>query len=110
MVDVTNLASTVTVPSGGRKVEITAFAPTLSASSAAGNSTDFAVFEGATQLQTSVLTTAGANYNNRAAVVWIGTPTAGSHTYKVCIQQNTAGTLSCIAAATYPAFILVKLI
>ena len=110
-VDVTSLSVTVTVPAGGRRVEIEAYTSRMNASSA-GVMT-WAIREGSTCLNQSL----GATTDTGSKIAkWVGTPTAGSHTYKVSVSQNAAGTITVAAGSTPaptdvgPAFILVKLI
>ena len=106
--DVTNLAVTVTVPSGGRKVKITAWAYNISTSSAATTGVATYIYEGVTCLSATSHIQATASYSQQDTVIAVKTPSAGSHTYKVAVSQSTAGTLTLQADATYPAFILVE--
>jgi len=107
-VDVTNVAVTVTVPEGGRKIKITAYAPSgyvntnactfvssIKESSTLLNETEFSVL---------------ANKRMPITIIAVLTPTAGSHTYKLAVRQDQANTLTVDAGATYPAFILVEYI
>jgi len=109
-VDVTNLTVTVTVPDVGRKVKITGFAVKRTSSAVAGTFLDFTIREGSTVLNSSSVQLSTSGYNAPAQVMWIGTPTAGSHTYKISIQQTAAGTYTLGADTTLPAFILCELI
>ena len=114
-VAVTGLTVNVNVPSGGRKVKITAYTYFLQNSSG-GNGTLFAIFSGAssgaltTQLTTSETTTgvAGA-FGIPATVVAIITPSAGSIWYTAALQV-TGGTGTVSNLTTAPAFILVEAI
>lgn len=107
--DVTSLATTVTVPAGSRRVKITAFCGAFRTSAAAGTDLEFNIQEGATGLSAASFITAGTLYLP-ATAIYVVTPTPGSHTYKVTVSQNAAGTITVTGAATQPAFILVELI
>lgn len=103
-VDVTGLTTTVTVGTG-RRIKISAFCPEIqSAGSLAQDLYQWNLFEGATQLQIQEVVG-----DSGAFTQWIGTPSAGSHTYKVQanhVSGSNAGTV--VAGATAPAYILVE--
>lgn len=113
-VDVTGLSVTVTVPEGGRRIKVTAFAPRTVTTNA--GATSLAIREGSTILQNVVNNGVGAGQNFATIVQWTGTASAGSHTYKVSAGQNIAGTMTVYAdtGGTYittgAAFILVEAI
>lgn len=109
-VDVTGLTTTVTVPPGGRRIKITAYAADLSTSAADQTSLECIILEGATQLNETAFFSSGTSSNQPCQALYVGIATAGSHTYKVAIRQNGVGTMLLAAAATYPAFILCELI
>jgi hypothetical protein len=106
-VDLTGLAVTVIVPAN-RRVRITAKAMVASTDA----TTRFIVFlkEGTTYLQRmwdggSHL--AGVSENMYGA--YVTTPSVGSHTYKLTIDQvSGAGTVGTEAGADFPAYILVE--
>lgn len=111
-VQVTGLTATVTVPSGGRSVKITAFSKSMYNTSS-GAYSEMSIWDGTvgsgTQISDTAILTATANQeipNNCIAVV---TPAAGSKTYNVGLKAS-AGTAAITAASTNPAFILVELI
>lgn len=110
-VQATGLTSTVTVPSGGRRVKITVYCDAI-VSSSSGNAY-LSIWDGAvgtgTQIQQweSFITTPNGNPSGVHCVAVV-TPSAGSKTYNVGIRVS-AGTLSLFAGATFPAFILVEL-
>jgi hypothetical protein len=106
--DITGLAVTVTVPSGGRRIKITGFAPIVGSSVASANA--LGISEGATQLNYARQDVAVGSPNHHCFVMCAVIPTAGAHTYKLTLAPNTAGTHTVYAAATSPAFILVELI
>lgn len=102
-VDVTNLTVTVTIPSGGRKIKITAFAEGMYTT---GTGTiSMSIQEGSGVLSRTSNETAGKV--SPACCITVETPSAGSHTYKVTILQTGAGTAG-LLATDYPAFILVE--
>lgn len=102
--DIAGLSVTVTVPSGGRAVKITAYSRYITGS---GTHT-LEIREGSTTLQSGVAVGGAPVYF--ANVVSVHTPTAGSHTYKVSFSQSSAGTYTFRAGAAFPAFILVELV
>lgn len=110
--DVTGLTVTVTVPAGGRRIKITAAGSDYEQSGGVG--TVYGVIkikEGATVLGTTSISPVTANFPNGWSVISSFVPTAGSHTYKVAIAQNSTGPTYLIgASATGPTFILVELI
>lgn len=108
-VDITGLSVAVTVPAGGRRIRIQAFASSFSTSAGAGTNVVIAIKEGATQLSRVLRTAAQANDNIPLSVFYSAVVGAGSHTYKVALNTGV-GTTTVGAGATYPAFILVEAI
>ena len=109
LVYATGLTTTVTIPSGGRKVKITAFTQYLYATGAAVVTMailDGPTSGGGTQLtQVGISVTAALGMGQVATVVV--TPEAGSKTYNVWLKTS-ANTGAISAGDTYPAFILVE--
>ena len=100
--DVTGLSVTVTV--GSRPIVVILAAESMSLSSASGLGGAI-IQEGATVLAaTSVgLTTIGFPVNRRVRL----TPSEGSHTYKIVLNQLVTGNTTLAASATGPASIQV---
>lgn len=111
-VGTSQLGVLVTLPAGGRRVEISVY--TASLGSSAATVPTMGLFSGAsvgtltTQL-TTFFGNASSSINNGAYMVWSGTPSAGSIAYTVGLL-NSSGTTTLSANANYPAFILVKAI
>lgn len=104
--DLTGLAVTVTVNSGER-IKVTGYVPSFWNPSATMQ-LEFLIRESSTTLNNSrVPVTSGGNNNGYGMVQWIGTPSAGSHTYKLSLKTST-GTVNVAGGATNPAFILVE--
>jgi hypothetical protein len=110
-VQVTGLTTTVTIPSGGRRVRVSVWSAQLSGT-AAGN-VSIVIYDGTvpsgTQLslmQHSLPTSATAIGGYASAII---TPAAGAKTYNAGIYTS-AGTMTLTAATTWPAYILVELI
>lgn len=100
-VDVTGLSVTVTVPSGGRYVRIIAYCPTLEKTGSAGDVLQWKIKEGSTVLQNTITNIAGSNFGFTGLAMYENASvTTGSHTYKVSVQQATAGTITVAASAT----------
>lgn len=108
--DITSLATTVTIPSGGRRIKITAFIWYAGSSSAASSSLEIKIKDGATVLAGQLVSTAGVSYGSPFNVMYSAVIAAGSHTYKVAVSNAGAGSPTVWAAATQPSFILVELI
>lgn len=112
-VDVTGLTITVTVPAGGRSLKITAFGGAYAQSGGIG--TVYGVIkikEGATVLANASVVPSVANFPfGWTVVAQVDAPTAGSHTYKVAVANNTTGpNFTLDASATGPMLLLVELI
>lgn len=104
--DLTGLSKAVTVLSGHR-IKVTGYAEF--SSSAAGNRADLWIYEGASALNRGTTTISDTGFTCSAVVVWVGTPSAGSHTYKLRGELGGgAGSVSMKAGATIPAFILIE--
>lgn len=104
VVDGTGLTVTITAGTG-RRLLITAQVQMLSTVS--GDIIQVQILEDATVIQIAqlVASTTGQNMTPMA----VRTPTAGAHTYKVqFLRAGGTGSLSSIAGATDPAFILVQ--
>lgn len=109
-VDVTSLSVTVTVPSGGRRIKVTGYAEFISSSQAAGNGVNGFILEDGTEIGRYAHTTPVASYSEPFTILASKVASAGSHTYKIQIQQAATGTITLSAGSTYPAFILVELV
>lgn len=109
-VQVTGLTVTVTIPAGGRRVKITAFARDVYNGSVSYNV--LGIWDGAVgsgTLLSAAQNGSAANNSSTLMAVAVGTPAPGSKTYNVGLNCS-AGTAQLDAAAIYPAFILVELI
>jgi len=111
-VNVTGLSLAVTVPDG-KSVKLTAFCPSIKSAADAGQTITWAIREGTTVLNKSVMQVNAVNYNVPATcVAYVDAPTAGVHTYVVSLatsQASKAVATENVAAAS-PAFILAELI
>lgn len=109
---VTGLSTTVTIPAGGRRIEITAYSYATDTTSSGGYAF-MSIWDGTvgsgTQLSLSAQRITSASSGSFHIVLASVVPAAGSKTYNVGFHV-TAGTGTLAAAATYPAFILVKAI
>lgn len=94
-VDVTGLSSTVSVPTGGRDVKITVDVSGFFTTAAAATALTLAIREGSTLIRQCIINQAVASYSDpRCLVARISAPSSGSHTYKVSVAQNAAGTIN----------------
>lgn len=98
-VGITGLSVTVTVPSGGRRVQVTCYLRGMRTSATAGTALVLGLFEGATQIADLNLAQVGGN-NLPATLIASFVPSAGSHTYNVAGFQGAAGTFTADAAST----------
>lgn len=110
--NVTSLSAAVTVPLGGRRILVTAFAPSINGASAAGQTTTFAIREGTTELGKSVAQIPVTSYNVPAICYYSATGvSAGAHTYLVSVKTSSTGAINIAnVSATAPSFILVQVI
>lgn len=106
-VDLTGLSVTVTVPTGGRRIRITAHLGVIS--SVAGDRVTTHIKEGTTYLSRSIRYIGVASAEEGVEFSSSIVPTAGTHTYKLSMLRETgSGTVSATAFANNPAFILVE--
>ena len=104
---------TVTIPSGGREVEVEFYASRV-ANSNDGNASIVTLWDGAvgsgTQLQRAVITAATVNAGVPVTMKFKSTPSAGSKTYNIGLSATAATTATIEAASTYPAYLTVKVV
>lgn len=109
----TPVSLTVTVPSGGREVEIEFYASRV-ANSNDGNASIVTLWDGAvgsgTQLQRAVVTAATGNAGAPVTMKFKSTPSSGSKTYNIGLSAAAATTATIEAASTYPAYLTVKVV
>lgn len=111
---VTGLTASVTIPSGGRRVRITAFARDVFTSTAASIVT-VSIWDGTvgvgTQIAATAVKTSNASTPLSCIAIAVASPGSGAKTYNVGIQtDNAANSANMEAGATFPAFILVEAI
>lgn len=103
--DLTGLSVTVTVPAS-RRIRVTGSA--FLSRTVADGATSLLIRESSTTLKNAGYLTTGAQFGAEEGSVVL-TPSAGSHTYKLSLEQDSGtGSSGIIAAATTPAFILVE--
>jgi hypothetical protein len=94
-VDVTGLATTVTVPAGGRDLEITVFISGMRTSAATGTLLFANISEGATIINSATFAEYTTGFNVQLTLVaHVTAATAGTHTYKCQVAQGAAGTIT----------------
>lgn len=107
----TGLSASVTIPAGGRRVEVEVYLPSLASTTQSGQ--NLSIWDGTvgsgTQLQLTSHFQDTAGTSNFHLCKWSGTPSAGAKTYNVGISTSS-GTLTVAASATAPAYIIVKAI
>lgn len=113
-VQVTGLSSTVTIPAGGRKVRITAWASSIQ-NNTLNSYAKMGIWDGTvnsgTELAYIEYRAAVASQVLPVVVTAIVTPSAGSKTYNVGLSNDaSSGTAQINAFAAAPAFILVETI
>jgi hypothetical protein len=109
----TGLSVTVTIPTGGRKVKITAWCGAMSVNGS--NVYAFmGIFDGTvsggTPLAYAQQVSTSSNYNWQAVAMAVVTPSAGSKTYNVGVEASSSDKTTLQASSSQPAFILVELI
>lgn len=106
---ITDLSVTVTIPTGGRDVEVEVYLPSIASTTQSGQNLtlwDGTVGSG-TQLQLATNFQDTAGTSNFHYCKWIGTPASGSHTYNVGISTSS-GTLTVSNSSTAPAILMVR--
>lgn len=104
---ITGLTASVTIPAGSRKIRITGYCGVITLAAGTGIMTIWdGVVNSGTQLGQVNIPSSGAG----ATVIAIVTPSAGSKTYNLGIQNTGLNNTTIGAAATQPAFILVEAI
>lgn len=109
VVDLTNLSVIVTVPSGGRRIKITGYAPFT------GNTTDtnikMSIKEGSTELNGGFVGVPNTSDILTVIVISSFVATAGSHTYKLTAERQAGtGTINMVATTSRAGFIQVELV
>lgn len=109
---VTSLSASVTIPAGGRRVRITAFAEAIYTGTN-GQSAKITIWDGTvgsgTQLSQGAVLGPTAIAAAPVTIQAIVTPAAGAKTYNVGLHVAGGGATGTLeAAATYPAFIHVE--
>ena len=108
-VDVPGLSVTVVVPPGGRRIKVTGYCNKYWNQNNENTGVFVAIREGLTVLNFAYQENAGWSIVPR--VMWVGTPSAGSHTYTISVNKTTGQFYGCYdAEPTGPAFILVEAI
>lgn len=104
--DVTTVTSTVTVPSGSRRIKVTVY---LSVNNINAQTVVIGyIMEGATQLKRGSLINSDSvsAFDGGIMLQWVGVPSAAAHTYKA--QAKYAGGAAALNTATSASFILVE--
>lgn len=110
-VQITGLTSSVTIPSGGRRVEVIAYASNAY-QAGSGGAFEISIWEGAVNTGTQLNKARMNNVTGGPSLVNVIAsyiPTAGSKTYNVAVKSGS-GQSTIEAGATFPMFILVKLV
>lgn len=106
---VTGLTTTVTVPAN-RRVKIDGYTPNIYSSQSANQTVAILIYQDGVQVGSFNANTVLTNNGQTGYGTAIVSPSAGSHTYSLYVQQSSAGTLNFIAVSNSPAFIAVTLI
>lgn len=105
IVDLTSLSVTVTVPAGATTVRIRGYVRCTNATADAYN--EVYIFESSTQLGQAAANSRSGTVVECVQPQYIGTASAGSHTYKLQGLGN-GGTMTARASATAPNYITVE--
>lgn len=109
-VDITGLTTTVTVPSGGRRIKITAWCTNMTPASGTPPQFRLSIRESSTVLAETTIQGTAAVQNSMPPAIYSAVTSPGSHTYKVSFNLNQNANLTLAAGTTFPAFILVEAI
>ncbi len=106
--DVPGLTLTLTIPSGGRRLKVTAVLPVFYTDT--GYNQVVRVYEDSTTRSYLQQVGSGANSNWAVTSICSFTPTAGVHTYKVQVQQSNNGNMYAggLNPGLSPAFLLAE--
>ena len=108
----TGLTSSVTIPTGGRKVKVSVYIPYVQLTT--GGYADITIWDGTvgsgTQLQKWFTKLNDATITQGVQMSFVYTPSAGSKTYNVGFTTGSGTTITINAGATFPAYILVEAI
>lgn len=107
LADLTGLTATVTVGTD-RRIRVIGYIG-ASVDTVSDTTATLHIRESSTTLQTARNRPVGNSRQAVLAAVWVGAPSAGSHTYKLSLEREVGtGTLTMHAASTNPAFLLVE--
>jgi hypothetical protein len=107
--DLTALSVTVTVPAGGRRIKITGYLANLN-TTVGGDQIRLRIKESSTELNYGGVVPGNA-FGLACTALYVGVPSAGSHTYKLSLQRvNGTGTIATNAGSPGACFILVEII
>lgn len=105
--DIVGLSVPVIVPAS-RKIKITIFSR---GTNTTADSYNFVyIFEGASQLNVASANSRSGTAAEVYDTFWLGSPTAGLHTFKGAADNGGSGTFTVRASSTNPAFIMVELV
>ena len=110
LVDVTGVTTTVTVPSGGRRLKVTVYGMGIGSSAGGASIINAVILEDGVQISQMQVVQPAANSGMPLTLMASKVASAGSHTYKLQACDTAAGTTTIGASATQPCFILVELI
>lgn len=105
---VTGLSATVSIPTGSRKIKITAYCGALQPT--APGVAILSIWDGAVNSGTQITSANNSTNNVGVTAIAVVTPSAGSKTYNVGIACSTSNNVTVGASTTQPAFILVEAI
>lgn len=110
-IDVSGLSVTVTVPTGGRFIEVIGFASAVS-TTAAENVVRLSIRDGSDTVVSSISTNVRSGTTQSVgSVTYIRQLSAGSYTFKLSVQRDVnTGTTSLAGSSTAPAFITARLV
>jgi hypothetical protein len=107
----TNIQLVVNVPSGVQFMELLAYVPYVSSTSASMTNRVVGIREGSTTITDTQTqgTSASAARNGVYVSAIIPFPTAGSHTYKLSQAQNQVGTQTLAGLTTEPIYVMARI-
>ena len=103
--DIAGLSALPVIVPSGRRIKLRSFSALMQSTSATTLTHD--IFEGGTQIAESDVSVAASGLA-QANPEWVGTPTAGLHTYKTRAGAS-AGNFTFYAGTTFPAYIIAEL-
>lgn len=109
-VDITGFSLTITMPTTTRQLKLTLSANSVTNASGTGTDTTLAIREGVTTINSRTFSAPNGVATPIPSLVWIGTPTAGTHTYQISTTNTIATNVQYNFSSTASGYLIAELI